>query len=62
MSELRKEIEKLLESNISGYKISKETGVSQGRISDLRNGKRSLDGISLGTAEKLYKYQKQLEK
>ncbi|MGV3244280.1 hypothetical protein [Staphylococcus sp. 11262D007BW] len=62
MSEYKKTIRKLLDSNVSGYQIYKDTGMSQGRISDLRRGVRKLGGISLEIAEKLYNYQKELEK
>lgn len=60
--EFRATIQKLLESDVSGYRIYKETGISQARISDLRRGIRDLGGISLDTAEKLYTYQKEREK
>lgn len=56
MSEYKQVIQNLLDSNIKGYLIQKETGVSRSRISNLRNGIRPLGGISLDTAEKLYKY------
>lgn len=58
---MRKEIEELLNSDVSGYKIFKATGVSQSVISDLRKGKRSLDNISLLNAERLYTYQLKLK-
>ncbi|MDO5375676.1 MAG: hypothetical protein Q4F01_05745 [Staphylococcus rostri] len=61
MTEFKLTIQKLLDSNVSGYQIHKDTGISQARISDLRRGVRQLGGISLDTAEKLYNYQKQLE-
>ncbi|EIW3410929.1 hypothetical protein MCU99_002164 [Staphylococcus pseudintermedius] len=62
MTDFKKIIQKLLDSDVSGYKIYKDTGISQARISDLRRGVRELGGISLDTAEKLYNYQKKLEK
>lgn len=61
LSEYKKTIERLLASQLSAYKIHQETGVSTGRISELRNGKRKLDGITLQTAEKLYKLQQKIE-
>ncbi|PTG21682.1 hypothetical protein BUY00_01650 [Staphylococcus chromogenes] len=61
MTEFKEAIQKLLNSNVSGYKIFKNTGISQGRISELRRGVRPLEGISLDTAEKLYNYQKEIE-
>lgn len=62
MTEFKESIQKLLDSDVSGYRIFKDTGISQARISDLRRGVRELGGISLDTAEKLYNYQKQLER
>lgn len=61
LSEYKKTIQKLLDSKVSGYQIHQSTGISQGRISDLRRGARKLGGITLDTAEKLYKYQKEIE-
>ncbi|WP_414715333.1 hypothetical protein [Staphylococcus delphini] len=61
LSDYKKTIERLLNSQVSAYKIHQETGVSTGRISDLRNGKRELEGITLQTAEKLYAYQCKIE-
>ncbi|UXR70307.1 hypothetical protein MUA26_04030 [Staphylococcus sp. IVB6246] len=58
---MRKEIEKLLDSDISHYKISQVTNVNSKTISELRSGKRKVGNITLDTAEKLYNYQKQLE-
>lgn len=51
---MRESIEKLLNSDVSGYRIYKETGISQSRISDLRNGRRKLDNLTFANAEKLY--------
>ena len=48
----------MIESNITGYQIHKETGVSQYVISQLRQGKREVDNLTLNTTEKLYKYSK----
>ncbi|WP_082104701.1 hypothetical protein [Staphylococcus succinus] len=52
MSEYKQTITKLILSDISGYKIHKETGRSQTVLSILRNGTRDLDK----TTEKLYEY------
>lgn len=57
---MREEIQELLDSDVTGYKIFKTTGVSQSVISDLRKGKRSLDNISLLNAERLHEYQLKL--
>ncbi|HHV8920072.1 TPA: hypothetical protein ACURE6_000373 [Staphylococcus aureus] len=60
MSEYKKQIKKLLDSDITGYKISKETGVSQYVISQVRLGKREIDNLTLKTTEKLYEYAKKV--
>lgn len=54
---MRKEIRDLLNSNITLYEISKETGVSNSVISRLRNGEREIGKVTLETAEKLYEYE-----
>lgn len=58
MSEYKQTIIKLIESDISGYKIHKETGLSQTVISGLRTGSRDLENLNLKSAEKLYEYAK----
>ena len=54
---MRKEIEKLLASDKTAYEIAQAAGMSPSNITDLRNGKRQLDNITLAKAEKLYDYQ-----
>ncbi|HFJ4854179.1 TPA: hypothetical protein ACGUJ9_001137 [Staphylococcus aureus] len=56
MSEYKKKIIELIESNLTGYEISKKTGVSQYVHSQLRQGKREVDNLTLNTTEKLYEY------
>lgn len=58
MSEYKQVIKKLIESEITGYQIYKNTLINQAIISTLRNGKRDLDSLSLKNAEKLYQYGK----
>ncbi|MBZ8172196.1 hypothetical protein FOG26_03265 [Staphylococcus cohnii] len=58
MSEYKKTIIKLINSDITGYQIYKDTGLSQTVISTLRSGKRDIDNLKLGTTEKLYEYAK----
>lgn len=58
MSEYKQVIKKLIESEITGYQIYKNTLINQAIISNLRNGKRDLDNLSLKNAEKLYQYGK----
>ena len=43
---------------ISNYKIKRDTDISYGGISELRNGKSKVKNLTLETAEKLYNYQK----
>ena len=57
MSEYKTKIIELIESNITDIKSIK-TGVSQYVISQLRQGKREVDNLTLNTTEKLYKYSK----
>ncbi len=55
-------ITRLIDSKkVSNYRIQKDTGVSYGAISELRNGKRKIKNLTLETVEKLYNYQKGLE-
>ncbi|CXQ82434.1 hypothetical protein [Staphylococcus aureus] len=56
MSEYKKKIIELIESNLTGYEISKKIGVSQYVLSQLRQGKREVDNLTLNTTEKLYEY------
>ncbi|RQM97339.1 hypothetical protein COR53_03535 [Staphylococcus pettenkoferi] len=58
LSEYKKKIIKLIESDITGYQIYKETGVAQYVLSQLRQGKRKVDNLTLNTTEKLYEYAK----
>ena len=46
---MRKQIEELLKSEVTGYRIAKKTGIGESVISNLRSGKRNLDNISLKT-------------
>lgn len=56
MSDYKLKIIELIESDITGYKIYKETGISQYVLSQLRQGKRDIDNLTLNTTEKLYAY------
>lgn len=63
LSEIKNTIQKLLDDkSISNYRIQKDAGVSYGNISELRNKKRQLKNLTLETVEKLYNYQKGIEK
>ncbi|MDN8760359.1 hypothetical protein Q0M59_18480, partial [Staphylococcus aureus] len=53
---MRKQIEELLKSEVTGYRIAKKTGIGESVISNLRSGKRNLDNISLKNAELLAQF------
>lgn len=62
-NELYKTIEKLIKNtDISSYQINKDTGVSYGNINAMRRGERLIENLTLKNAEKLYNYQKSVEK
>lgn len=56
-----KKIKWLLE-NETQYKISKDTGIAQSKLSSLKNGKIKLGNISLEIASKLTKYSEEIQK
>ena len=56
-----KEIEELLNSEISSYKISKDSGVAYSLISDYRNSKRKIENMTLQVAKKLIRYSEELK-
>ena len=58
---MRKQIEKLLNSEISTTAIAKGADVPWSTVADLRKGKTSMDKMALLTAEKLYDFAKELE-
>ena len=53
---MRKEIEKLLASDLSAYRIAKDTGIAQSKISGLRSGSIKIENLTLAIAEKLVSY------
>lgn len=57
-----KEIEELFNSNITDYRIAKDSGVSLSMIQNYRNGSRSIENMTLKTAGKLCKYIERYEK
>ena len=56
LSEYKKMIEKLINSDLSSYQIHKDTGVSHNALASIRNGSREIDNLTLRTTEKLYEY------
>lgn len=61
VDKLIKEIKELLNSEISSYKIAKDSGVSYSLISDYRNSKRKIENMTLQVANKLIKYTEELK-
>ena len=59
---MREQVEKLLKSDISAYKISKGAGVPYMTVNDLINGKSNLDNAKFSTVEKLYNYAETIKK
>lgn len=55
---IEKQIQELLNSDISAYRIAKDTGVAQPVITRLRNGDRKIGKINVETAQKLIDYWK----
>jgi len=56
MSDIKENIRSLLNSGISNYRIHKETGIAQSTLSDLKNGKTTVDSMRLDNALKLNDY------
>lgn len=52
---LSEKIEYILDSDITGYKIKKISGVNEGTISRLRNKESKIGNLTLINAEKLEK-------
>ena len=55
-NDIKKNIQKLLDSGITNYRIYKDTGIAQSTLSDLKNGKTTIDSMRLDNALKLNKY------
>lgn len=49
-------IERLIEMDLTSYRIAKETGISTQYIDKIRSGKTAIQNIGLGKAEALVKY------
>ena len=56
MEKIIKEIEDLFKSDITDYRISKDTGITLSVIQNYRNGKYVLENMTLKIAKKLYDY------
>ncbi|WP_394882267.1 hypothetical protein [Mammaliicoccus sciuri] len=55
-------IQRLLLSDLSNHKISRDTGVTRSVILRLRNGTQSIDNMKYENLKKLYEYQYELER
>lgn len=55
-------IQRLLLSDLSNHKISRDTGVTRSVILRLRNGTQTIDNMKYENLKKLYEYQYELER
>ena len=55
------EIEELFNSEITDYRLAKDSGVALSMIQNYRNGSRKIENMTLKTAEKLIKYTEDLK-
>lgn len=53
---MRKQIQRLLDSDLSSLHIAKQSGVEQSTVYRLRSGERQLGKLGLDNAEKLYNF------
>ncbi len=52
----------IFESEVSRYRIAKDTGIPSNTLSDIHTGKTSIARMRFGTAAKLTEYAKEMEK
>ena len=62
MDKIIKEIEELLNSDVTDYRISKDTGITLSVIQNYRSGKYALENMTLKIAKKLYEYKRETTK
>jgi len=55
-NDIKRNIQKLIDSDITNYRIYKDTGIAQSTLSDLKNGKTTIDSMRLDNALKLNEY------
>lgn len=60
MDKIIKEIEDLLNSDVTDYRISKDTGITLSVIQNYRSGKYALENMTLKIAKKLYEYKEKI--
>lgn len=56
-----REIEDLFNSNLTDYRIAKDTGIALSMIQNYRIGSRKVENMTLKTAKKLFEYAKNLK-
>ena len=56
-----KQIEELFNSDLTDYRISKDTGLSLSVIQNYRSGKYELENMSFKVAKKLIRYAEELK-
>lgn len=61
MDKIIKEMEDLFNSNLTDYRIAKDTGIALSMIQNYRNGSRKVENMTLKTAKKLFEYAKSLK-
>lgn len=61
VDKLIKDIEELFETDITDYRISKDTGITLSVIQNYRSGKYALENMTLKIAKKLYEYKERLD-
>ena len=57
-----KEIQELMNSELTAYKIGKATGLNFNMLQKYKTGERKVENMTLKTAEILYDYIKELDK
>ena len=62
MENLVNEVEKILEINVTSYRISKITGVTELVLSKYRKGTYNIKNMTLDTADKLISNLSEIEK
>ena len=61
VDKLIKQIEELFNSDLTDYRISKDTGITLSAIQNYRSGKYELENMTLKVAKKLIRYSEELE-
>lgn len=60
IEQIEKEIQELLESDVTSYRLYKETGVAWQVIDRYRKGENNLENMTLKVAKKLLEYKKRI--